>query len=360
MSQLFSAAQMAGVTPTRHDKILGLVAHILGPAVGQPSPTAHRLDSATVITDLEGKINVVLQRIVQDQYSDLLTADPSFPTSTSGGGGAEAVVWRELHGAGEMRPIAAGAKDIPMIEASSEPRTAYISPHAIGFGWSLSEMLRAGRDGQSLDGIKGLLARRAYAERVEELAIIGDASLKIGGLLRSVIPSQRIPTSATDATPLIPDSSSVTADQLLTALNAFIGALATDANEVYQPQGKTLVVTPRLFRVLNTTFLSSTNPSVSIRQRLELTWGIAIKQSVKLYGVAAAKTGLGSDIASAYSFMMLLDMSPLAFQHHIPSPFEMFPVQQLGFNYVVPCYAEIGDVAVYQPKACRIGWYVHT
>lgn len=360
MSRLFDAAQIAGLPRLRHEKLTGLIAPTLGAALAHPTPDAFRMDSNTVITNLEGKINIVLQEMTEDAYPELFTQDPAFPISYEGGSGAEAVVWRELHGAGEMKPLASAGKNLPMVSASAEPQAAYVAPHAIGFGWSYAEMLRAAREGMSLDSIKAKVARQAYAERVETLAIIGDPDLKIGGLLRSKIPSQRLPTSATDPAPIIPDSSSVTADQLLTALNAFIGGLAVSSNEAFQPQGKTLVVTPRLFRVINTTRLSSTNPTVSIRERLERDWGIAIKQSLKLYNIAAATVGLDANIAANFSFMMLLDLRPISLQLHIPHKFEAFPVQQLGFDYVVPCYAEIGDVAVRQPKANRIGWYVHS
>lgn len=352
---------LQGFRLERGPGLLDFAGQALAGAIAAPN-NGVRMDSATVLTNLGSALTLVLSKIVEDKHPDLLTQDPAFPINTGAGSGLEAIVWRELHGAAVMSPIAGSARDIPMVQRSGEPQSSYVVPHAIGFGWSLQEMHRAAREGLALNDRDGKIARRAYLERIEEVFILGDPKYQVLGLINSKkIPRPRLTTSASDLTAFVPDSSSVTAAQILTCLNDWISAMATDSGEAFQPQGKTLVVTPRLWRKLHTTYLADTSPTINIATRLINDWGLAgIKQSLKLYNLAGTKTGVDTSLSSAVSFVALLDLSTMSMEGFIPHPFEMFPVQQVGLDFVVPCYAEIGDVAVYQPKAHRLGWYAHS
>jgi hypothetical protein len=109
-----------------------------------------------------------------------------------------------------------------------------------------------------------------------------------------------------------------------------------------------LLLPPTPYRHVMQTIMDATNRVTIASEYTRLT-GVQIAKSMKLKNVPAADTGK----AAAANFMVLYSVDSEIFEHQIPVPFQIHPVEKAGFRYVVPCYAEIGDLSMYRPKAVR-------
>lgn len=319
----------------------------------------HRNDGArNLVIGANSAIEKVLAKIIESRRPELI-ARAIFASSSDATPGIESISWREQDGTGKMVPYQGGA--LGRMEGTGNKQSIYSVPHAASFGWNHQELLRAAVLGESLSTRKGMMALRAYEERLEDVVFLGDRANQITGLLTDPrIPRAKLvkdPRSTStntvaDATAVLIDGTgSATAQEVCNCLVRFVQQVESDSSDTIKPKGY-LVVPPQAERYLRSTVLDATN-RIKIAEEVEKITGLMIKASVRLKDVAASASGL----AAAQNFVAVVSPDPLDAEIQIPHPLQFFAVQQSGLEYLVPFYAEFAGVAFYQPKAFRLGYY---
>lgn len=322
-----------------------------------PTNRAVRLDANNLIPQINSKIERVLSKIIEDPLPDLVAL--TLPQNPDRSPGVEAVTWQEVTGGGEF-PVYQGG-ELRQVVAASGAKSIFSAPHAAAFGWKHQELLRVALFDDDLSTRKGMLTRRAYAERVERVVLLGDNQYNLTGFINNpdipraaIVRDPRLTTNGavTDATAVALDGSDgSTATQIRDAMLRFCDGVAIDTNETVQPKGS-LLIPPKAWRHCNETPMDSTN-RISIREEFERISGIKLLKSIRLTNVAVADSGLNA----VKNFIVLCSMDAMEGEVIIPSPQQFYAVQQVGLEYLVPTYAEIAGFAPYVPKAHRVGYY---
>lgn len=315
--------------------------------------TPLRVDGTSLINTVESALEHVLSEMLAVPRPPLLDI---IPTSMTAPRGSDSVSFREIIGGGEMKAISGGGQ-MPMMGLSSKKIRVNIEGFALGWGYSYQEMLRCALEGVNLDSTYAMEARRAYFEKVEEIALIGDVNTDMRGLINSArVPRVKLTLNGTDSTgAIIPDGSdsSVTAAQIKTALLRFLNDCANGSNSSARAEG-VLAVPGQMYRHITQTSVDTTNKETLAEEIQRLT-GVRVVESVRLANVDGSRCGLIAN--SAYQWIALINPSSMAVEQHLPHPHEVFPVQQSGLNFVVPTYAEIGDLAIKNPLAHRVAYF---
>lgn len=334
------------------------LAAMLGGSSSDDGKGAPRMDASNIIIGATSALEKVLQKVVGYQFPEISWRN-IFAEGTDRSPGIETLSWAEERGGGKYAPYASGAA-LQKPNKGGKKRTIYSVSHAMAMGWGHDEMLRAAVLGQDLSAKDGILVRRAYEERVEECVWLGDPSYQITGLLtdsavkRVKLTKNVTPTSGgiADTTALKLDGTdSSTAAEIETALLKFVALVGRNTNEVWKESG-TLVVPPAAYRHLTQTDLSL-NPTLTIAESFTKKTGIQIAESYRLVDVPAALTGL----AAAQQFFALVPKDPMVAEVQIPSPLQIFAAQISGLETLVPTYAEIAGLAVYEPNRILTGYY---
>lgn len=317
-----------------------------------------RMDATNLILGAESALEKVLNKIIDFQFPEI-TWRRVFPESGDRSPGVETISWREMKGGGKYTPYASGA-DLPQPNVGGAKRSIYSVPHAMAVGWGYQEMLRAALTGSDLSSLDLRLLKQAYEERVEECVWLGDPAYQICGLLNDVaigkvaivkdgaINSGKV----VDATACKWDGSgSATAAEIERSMISFVHELRRRSNNIHQPRG-TLVLDPDAYAHVTTKDLSL-NPTRTIAESFTAKTGIKLDQSIKLLAVTTTLSGQ----SAVKNFAALIPNDPGVLEVHNPAPLQIFGAQQRGLDTLVPTYAEIAGVAVYQPAQILLGYY---
>lgn len=115
--------------------------------------------------------------------------------------GAETYSYDVITRSGAARILAPGADDIPLVEADLDRHTVDIYSIAVGFKIGIQEMRAAQMAGRDIDTTKAGIARRAIAEKENQLAFKGDDDYNISGVLNTTgIQTYAVPENGVDDT----------------------------------------------------------------------------------------------------------------------------------------------------------------
>lgn len=130
-----------------------------------------------------------------------LTARTIFNLKTDIHPGAETYSYDVLTRSGAAKIIANGADDLPLVDVDLKRTTVNIKTLAIGFRYSLQDIRQAQLTGTSVDATKAATARRAIAEKENQLAWLGSEPHGMQGIATATgiqveaVPSNKAGTS---------------------------------------------------------------------------------------------------------------------------------------------------------------------
>lgn len=319
----------------------------------QHAPRGMRLDSRTILVNAETELAHVLQGVIEERRPGLAWRG-AFAQITEPPAGIESIVAREMTGGGQMKPIAAGASDMPLVHESGKPFSLYNVPHALGAEYTYQELLKAALYGMPLQARKLSLVRRGYEERVEQVAWFGDADHNLQGFFRNKRVKMVQLTKRGSNEPLVIDGSdtSVTASQIVNGLLDFINAVADDSNDAHM--ASVLTVAPKAYRHLSQTHMDETN-RITIAEELNRKAGITLQMAQTFKNASGSKVGL--DSAKTYQMVALTSTDQEQMGIILPHPHQFFAAQNRGMSVCIPSYAEIADVLIRSPEANRAAYY---
>lgn len=256
--------------------------------------------------------------------------------------GAETHTYRQYDGRGVAKAVANYEGRAARVDLDATETTVPVKSYGNSFGYSVQEIRAAQMANIPLDQMKGMIAKRAIDEKLNLIALRGDAEFGVVGLLNQTGPT--IVTLPNDGSGSSILWSTKTGAQMARDMMAVIDAIPTATNEV--ESAKRLIMPYSSLRLASATPYSATFPN-----KTALQWVQEQRPGVEIRGA------LHTDTAGAGGTKRMLAYDPAAenLEWVVPIPFERFPEERVGTQYVVECRARSGGVCVRYPLTMAYG-----
>lgn len=243
--------------------------------------------------------------------------------------GAEAFVQHWYDRTGKARVTSDYGKAGPRVDIVAGEYTQVVRTIEVAYGLSMQEMRASQFAGINLMARKAEAARDAIETEIDDIALNGDSSTGLKGLLNAVGAS----TMTLGATWV-----SATSLQMLADLHSFARKIRVDSNSVEDPD--TLVMPAGAFYKISNTRMSADNSRTVLQTFLE--------QSGNLKEVTYYDKLNTANKAICYK----KDPSKLRFE--VPMAFTQLQPQFIGKEYVTECEARVAGLVADKPKSILI------
>lgn len=258
--------------------------------------------------------------------------------------GAESYTYRQYDARAIAKFSSNYANGSPRADVSGLEFTAFVKSCRQSFGFNVQEIRAAAMAGLPLDAMRAMAARRGINEALNAVALQGNAEFGLPGLFSlSSTNTVTIPNGAVGASPLW---STKSGDEIVADMVACIDKIPTVTLEVENP--KRLLMSYSRLRFIMGKRLNTTGAGAPIAGGGDRTVLEQIKQvrpGVEVRGALLLDTaGAGST-----QRMMAYDPDRTNMEWLLPVPFESFPPQLQGMEWVIECHARAGGVVLRYP-----------
>jgi len=187
----------------------------------------------------------------------------------------------------------------------------------------------------ALEQRRAQAVRRAYEEKVEDIAMFGDTATNLTGFFNN-------PTVDVVTADKWFDTGSITTAEMLELLNYGSTAIVNGSNMKEQPD--TLLLPWTDYQRVTSTRNSDSSDLTVLEYFLRT--NPYIRNVEPILQLDSSKTGKLNTRR-----MVFYKRDPEKLQLHISQPLELFPPQQRNLQFIVPAHARVGGVAIYYPKS---------
>lgn len=290
-----------------------------------------RMDEAGLF--LERQLEFIRPQVFEVVYADI-KYPTILPVTSEAGPGAQTFTFRIMDSTGEFKLIADAADDLPRADISQVEKSINIRSFGGSFGYTVQELRAAQMANIALEQRRAQAVRRAYEEKVEEVALFGEASVGLAGFFNNA--SVDVVTADKWFT-----DSGVTAQEMLELLNHGVTGIINASQMKEQPD--TILMAWNDYREISTRRNSDSSDVTVLEYFLRTNPYITNIEPINQ--LDKTKSGLTTNR------MVVYKRDPGKVQLHIPQPLELFPPQQRGLEFIVPAHARVGGVALYYPKS---------
>ena len=282
---------------------------------------------------LSRQLEYIRPQIFETKYADI-KYPTILPVTSEAGPGAQTYAYRVMDATGEFKIISDAADDLPRADVTQVEKTINIRSIGGSFGYTVQELRAAQMADVALEQRRAAAVRRAYEEKVESIAMFGDASVSLTGFFNnSTVDVYTADKWFTD--------SGTTSQEMLDLLNYGVSAIVNGSRMVEQPD--TILMAYEDYNVIATQ-RNSDSSDVTVLEYF-LRTNPFIRNIEPINQLDADNSGLITNR------MVVYKRDPEKLQLHIPQPLELFPPQQRGLEFIVPAHARVGGVSIYYPKS---------
>jgi hypothetical protein len=290
-----------------------------------------RMDEAGLF--LERQLEFIRPQIFEVAYADIKYST-ILPVTSEAGQGAQTFTYRIMDSTGEFKLIADAADDLPRADISQVEKSINIRSFGGSFGYTVQELRAAQMANIALEQRRAQAVRRAYEEKVEDVALFGESSVGLAGFFNNST------VDVVTADKWFTDSGT-TAQEMLELLNYGVTGIINASQMKEQPD--TILMAWNDYREISTR-RNSDSSDVTVLEYF-LRTNPYINNIEPINQLDKTKSGLTTNR------MVVYKRDPGKVQLHIPQPLELFPPQQRGLEFIVPAHARVGGVALYYPKS---------
>ena len=290
-----------------------------------------RMDEAGLF--LERQLEFIRPQVFEVVYADI-KYPTILPVTSEAGPGAQTFTFRIMDSTGEFKLIADAADDLPRADISQVEKSINIRSFGGSFGYTVQELRAAQMANSALEQRRAQAVRRAYEEKVEDVALFGESSVGLAGFFNNST------VDVITANKWFTDSGT-TAQEMLELLNYGVTGIINASQMKEQPD--TILMAWNDYREISTR-RNSDSSDVTVLEYF-LRTNPYINNIEPINQLDKTKSGLTTNR------MVVYKRDPGKVQLHIPQPLELFPPQQRGLEFIVPAHARVGGVALYYPKS---------
>jgi hypothetical protein len=293
----------------------------------------------TVGIFLARELETILARAFEVEYADIKYSTV-IPVSSEVGTGADSFTYRVFDKQGSMKVIGDKAQDLPRADVLRKEVTHPVRSLGASFAYTVQETRAASMvPGMNLEQRRANAVRRAYEEKVQEIAYFGDAPSGMKGFFNNNQVDKLVPDKWFD-------TAGVTSDELIALLNEPATRLVQNSNMKEMPN--TMLVPYNVYRIISTTPRSSTSDTTVMEFFLRTNPMITAIEPINELEASKSGNALSKDRIITY------DRSPDKLQLHVPQPLEFLPPLRQSLEFSVAAHARIGGLALYYPKSAIV------
>lgn len=293
----------------------------------------------TVGIFLARELETILARAFEVEYADIKYSTV-IPVSSEVGTGADSFTYRVFDKQGSMKVIGDKAQDLPRADVLRKEVTHPVRSLGASFAYTVQETRAAAMvPGMNLEQRRANAVRRAYEEKVQEIAYFGDAPSGMKGFFNNNQVDKLVPDKWFD-------TAGVTSDELIALLNEPATRLVQNSNMKEMPN--TMLVPYNAYRIISTTPRSSTSDTTVMEFFLRTNPMITAIEPINELEASKSGGALSKDRIITY------DRSPDKLQLHVPQPLEFLPPLRQSLEFSVAAHARIGGLALYYPKSAIV------
>lgn len=288
---------------------------------------------------LARELETILARTFEVEYADIKYSS-LIPISSEVGNGADSFTYRVFDKQGSMKVIGDKAQDLPRADVLRKEVTHPVRSLGASFAYTIQETRAAAMvPGMNLEQRRANAVRRAYEEKVQEIAYFGDAPSGMKGFFNNDQVDKLVPNKWFD-------TSGVTTDEMLELLNEAPTRLVQNSNMKEMPN--TMLVPYNVYRIISTTPRSTTSDTTVMEFFLRTNPMITAIEPINELEASKSGGALSKDRIITY------DRSPDKLQLHVPQPLEFLPPLRQSLEFSVAAHARIGGLALYYPKSAIV------
>ena len=288
---------------------------------------------------LARELETILARAFEVEYADIKYSTV-IPVSSEVGTGADSFTYRVFDKQGSMKVIGDKAQDLPRADVLRKEVTHPVRSLGASFAYTVQETRAAAMvPGMNLEQRRANAVRRAYEEKVQEIAYFGDAPSGMKGFFNNNQVDKLVPDKWFD-------TAGVTSDELIALLNEPATRLVQNSNMKEMPN--TMLVPYNVYRIISTTPRSSTSDTTVMEFFLRTNPMITAIEPINELEASKSGGALSKDRIITY------DRSPDKLQLHVPQPLEFLPPLRQSLEFSVAAHARIGGLALYYPKSAIV------
>jgi hypothetical protein len=293
----------------------------------------------TVGIFLARELETILARAFEVEYADIKYSTV-IPVSSEVGTGADSFTYRVFDKQGSMKVIGDKAQDLPRADVLRKEVTHPVRSLGASFAYTVQETRAAAMvPGMNLEQRRANAVRRAYEEKVQEIAYFGDAPSGMKGFFNNNQVDKLVPDKWFD-------TAGVTSDELIALLNEPATRLVQNSNMKEMPN--TMLVPYNVYRIISTTPRSSTSDTTVMEFFLRTNPMITAIEPINELEASKSGNALSKDRIITY------DRSPDKLQLHVPQPLEFLPPLRQSLEFSGAAHARIGGLALYYPKSAIV------
>ena len=286
---------------------------------------------------LARELETILARTFEVEYADIKYSS-LIPISTEVGPGADSFTYRVFDKQGSMKVIGDKAQDLPRADVLRKEVTHPVRSLGASFAYTVQETRAAAMvPGMNLEQRRANAVRRAYEEKVQEIAYFGESAAGMKGFFNNDQVDKTVPNKWFDT---------ATTDEMLELLNEVPTRLVQNSNMKEMPN--TMLVPYNVYRIISTTPRSSTSDTTVMEFFLRTNPMISAIEPINELEASKSGSKLSKDRVVVY------DRSPDKLQLHIPQPLEFFPPVRTALEFTVAAHARIGGMSLYYPKSVMV------
>lgn len=269
-----------------------------------------------------------------------LTGLDLVPVNTEYPAYVQNIIWRSYDEVGLAKVIANYADNLPRADVKGQENSAMVKSLGDSYGYNIFEIRASQATGAGLDTRRAAAARRAVDEKMNSIALVGDADFGMVGVLNHPNIGETVLAHGSWS------AADTKGQHILDDLIQWYTAIITQSKGVHKP---TVVGLPTAaYTALYTKRIGSEDMNApTVASRFLTIVGDMGNPTVQLRNMpelAAAGTG-GTTKGVMGEFT--LDNLELPY----PSPFEQLPPEMRNLETIVNCIARVGGVIVYYPLA---------
>lgn len=263
------------------------------------------------------------------------------PISAEADTGAETIKYRSYDMVGAAKIIADYSSDFPRVDVLGEELSVNVKSLGDSYGYTIQEIRRSRMANKSLETRRAIAAKRAIDELQNTIALQGDATANLKGLIN-------IPNMSEYSTPNGAGGDTEWATKTPTEIMADIKGIFTT---VINATNGIEVPDTFLMPLANYNILAFTDYGDSRDKTLLQKVRETFPQLTTIDWLTELATA--GDGGSARMMMYVNDAEHLTLE--IPQAFEQFPYQQVGQEYKVDCHQRTAGVICYYPLSVAYG-----
>lgn len=280
-------------------------------------------------------------------------AQELIPVSFEAGPGAQSITYRQFNMVGTMKLIAQYANDLPRSDTYGKEFTVNVKGFGGSYGYNIQEVRNAMFGNVPLQQRKANAARMAYEQLVNRYAWFADGSATYGGLYglfyNANLTQIAAPTGGwCDAQGI---SLGKTADQIINDITSLLNSIPQLTKGVEKPNTIILpIISLSYIKSVPRSSISDTTIYGFIKQNYPEVEFEALNEAWAVSPAPQTPT----DANSSSNIMIAYDRNPDKLTMEIPQPFEQFPVQERGLEYIIPTHARYAGIITYYPLSIAL------